>query len=65
MKKKKIIIAIIVFVIVFICICIIMRYLHRDDEFLKGANGNAMKAIALKYKNKTQEYQGLKKFVAN
>ena len=38
-KKKKIIIAIIVFVIVFICICIIMSYLHRDDEFLKGANG--------------------------
>lgn len=36
-KKKKIIIAIIVFVIVFICICIIMRYLHRDDEFLKGS----------------------------
>ena len=35
-KKKKIIIAIIVFVIVFICICIIMRYLHRDDAFLKG-----------------------------
>ena len=51
-KKKKIIIAIIVFVIVFICICIIMRYLHRDDEFLKGANGNAMTYINDVHPNK-------------
>ena len=41
-KKKKIIIAIIVFVIMIIGICIIMSYLHRDDEFLSGANGNSM-----------------------
>lgn len=51
-KKKKIIIAIIVFVIVFICICIIMSYLHRDDEFLKGANGNAMTYINDVHPNK-------------
>ena len=44
-KKKKIIIAIIVFVIMIIGICIIMSYLHRDDEFLSGANGNAMSYI--------------------
>ena len=41
-KKKKIIIAIIVFVIMIIGICIIMSYLHRDDEFLSGANVNSM-----------------------
>ena len=37
---------------VFICICIIMRYLHRDDEFLKGANGNAMTYINDVHPNK-------------
>ena len=51
-KKKKIIIAIIVFVIMFIGICIIMSYLHRDDEFLKGANGNAMTYINDGHPNK-------------
>ena len=29
----------------FIGICIIMSYLHREDEFLSGANGNAMSYI--------------------
>ena len=51
-KKKKIIIAIIVFVIMFIGICIIMSYLHREDEFLSGANGNAMSYINDVHPNK-------------
>ena len=51
-KKKKIIIVIIVFVIMFIGICIIMSYLHREDEFLSGANGNAMTYINDVHPNK-------------
>ena len=36
----------------FIGICIIMSYLHREDEFLSGANGNVMTYINDVHPNK-------------
>ena len=51
--------------------CIIMSYLHREDEFLSGANGNAMSyshlliIIIIAASRLTLEYKGLKPAVFN